>query len=556
MSCVHRVRFRSRAVFLVALAALLPAIPLGTSSASTPLTPGFGRSIGQFEFSVDGQRVFFTAQSRASGPHPYELFSTPIGGGPIQQITPAPANPDRDVFPFSLTSDGHTIVYRQSDHPDDGDLFSIPTSGGPVTQLTTTYDASGAFSDTRFWLTPSGDRAVYIRHFLKGNPNPRDTRDLMSVPVDGHAPPVQLNSLLPGFVGSVTDVALLPDGQYAIYIADQELDTRRDLFRVPVAGGSPVRINDVAGPRQNALIPYVLNEIGDSIIYRTNGASPTSRQRLYATPVFAGPETPLATELPNNIDVDRFEYSADERQVLFTTYGITPNKYDLFSAPLDGGPMVRLTAGTPAGLGVDDASVTPLVYQGDSMVAFRTHDSDGYSSFYLGAIDDPNPSLLGRLSTPRGIVPPFSLSVTPRGDYLFVRNNSSTTPYAHLFPLNGDPMIPLGLMNQYLFHTDGIHMIYSGGGFINAAQLYWQHIGDPASATRITDDSSIEDIAYFLLSPDGANVLYKRGLYSGSSQSIYVASLPIAEPSTTLLCAILCVCVSTRRSNSAQLRAS
>jgi hypothetical protein len=121
-----------------------------------------------------------------------------------------------------------------------------------------------------------------------------------------------------------------------------------------------------------------------------------------------------------------------------------------------------------------------------------------------------------------------------------------------LFPLNGDPMIPLGLMNQYLFHPDGIHMIYSGGGFINAAQLYWQRIGDPASTTPITDDSSIEDIAYFLLSPDGANVLYKRGLYSGSSQNLFVASLSIPEPSTALLGAILCACIYTRRSNSAQ----
>jgi len=228
-----------------------------------------GGKIGSFQLSPDGGRVLFVADRETDEVH--ELYSVPADGSaaPVKLSGAMVAGGDVGVYPYLPSAwfgAGGTVVYL-ADQRRDGvfELFRVPLDGSqaPVPLSGSWPD----FADVRAaQLTPDGTRVVFVADALED-----ETFELFRVPVDGSSGPARLHAALVagGDVGGSEGKAftLTPDGEIVLYLADQRVDERSELFAVPVDGGEgSVRVNTglVAG--------------GDVGSFR---ASPDSSQVLY-----------------------------------------------------------------------------------------------------------------------------------------------------------------------------------------------------------------------------------------------------------------------------------
>ncbi|NDJ76863.1 MAG: hypothetical protein GYB65_11440 [Chloroflexi bacterium] len=92
-----------------------------------------------FIISPDNQHVVFTATETPSGRSPnriFQLYTVPIGGGEAIQLN-SRLSSGGNVTSFTIAPDAAMVVYRADQVSDEAfGLFSVPTAGGEVTQLT------------------------------------------------------------------------------------------------------------------------------------------------------------------------------------------------------------------------------------------------------------------------------------------------------------------------------------------------------------------------------------------------------------------------------------
>ena len=87
-----------------------------------------------------------------------------------------------------------------------------------------------------FVVSPDGTRVVY-----SADQNTDDVVELYSVPIAGGTA-VKLNpALVAG--GDVFNRAVSPDGSRVVYSADQQTDGIIELYSVPITGGTAIKLN-------------------------------------------------------------------------------------------------------------------------------------------------------------------------------------------------------------------------------------------------------------------------------------------------------------------------
>jgi len=159
------------------------------------------------------------------------------------------------------------------------------------------------------------------------------------------APPIQISAALPTN-GNVAEFAISPNNQYAVYIADQNNDEVFELFSVrmdgsaeptllsipnPVAGGDVGEIVGFSadGERVTYIADQETDTVNDLINVRIDGSARTNLTSDFSSSV-------------NSLVVDT-ELTPDRTRVIFAAAPNTPNIVQLFSVPVDGGPVVRLS---------------------------------------------------------------------------------------------------------------------------------------------------------------------------------------------------------------------
>ncbi len=203
--------------------------------------------------TADGTRVVFRAM--AEDLVTTELFSVPIGGGPAVKLNqPLPSG--RDVFSFKLSLDGSRVAFQADPGaPGVQRLFSVPVEGGPVAELSaTTVSSDYAFE-------PGGSRIVY----RSPNANPQE---LYSVAAAGGAV-VRLTPPFAGGLGDVDAFAIDPDGSQVVFVANLDTTDSYELYRVPIAGGSAVKLNGALVPGADVATSFRLaaGSTGTRVVY-------------------------------------------------------------------------------------------------------------------------------------------------------------------------------------------------------------------------------------------------------------------------------------------------
>jgi Tol biopolymer transport system component len=286
-------------------------------------------------FTPDGASIVFAAEPDGWGSWPSLLFIAPGDGslpptrlngtGADAYLWSTPANNGRA---FDVSSDGTRIVYSAASDVTSTrhNLFSVPVdaSSSPVQLSNLTLSGTSVYGN---WaITPDGARVVYL-----AEQQVRFRSELYSAPIDGSSPAVKLNSTLVtgGDVGFASEgyglsayARITPDGSRVIYWADQTVNDRFDLYSVPTDGS--------AAPE------------------KVNGALVTGG------------------------DIDRFQLSPDGAYVVYAADATTDEVYELFAAASDGlSAPVKLSGTLVAGGDVSRPNfLDRLVWFGSGRVVY------------------------------------------------------------------------------------------------------------------------------------------------------------------------------------------
>lgn len=121
-----------------------------------------------------------------------------------------------------------------------------------------------------------GDRVLYVS-------NSNCKRELYSVAVTG-GEVVQLSDLPADCFRNVTEeFSFSPDGKFAIWEADRDVDQAYEIFSAPILGGPVVQLNGLL-PFDNDVERHLTTCDSQTVVYR-QGKDSANRWELYAAPL-------------------------------------------------------------------------------------------------------------------------------------------------------------------------------------------------------------------------------------------------------------------------------
>jgi len=369
----------------------------GVALLGGPSSELFGSS-ARFLFTPDAARVLFVPHALADR----QLYSVPARGGSARRLTDLGLE---RVAHFEVSPDSRRVAYNLSS--DFVGLYSVSVKGGPVAVL----DDGTLGSQNSFVFTPdarhivlspqvsqaTGTLAAYLvpsaggpavrlteRAIGAGSVTPDskrvlcvdDYRRLFSVPLDG-SPEVQLDSPSNGS-GGFAGALLAPDGARVAFRAESDEDRVFELFSVPVAGGPIVPLSGAlaSGPVAGDVQGAWLSPDGAHVVYRADQDTDELFE-LYSAPTDGGPPVKLNAPFVRGGDVELFavQISPDSRWVVFVADGEVAWIRELYAVPITGGPVVELNAARGRQVGVIRFQISPdstrVVYENDVQNASR-----------------------------------------------------------------------------------------------------------------------------------------------------------------------------------------
>jgi Tol biopolymer transport system component len=185
---------------------------------------------------------------------------------------------------------------------------------------------------------------------------------------------VQLNPPLV-FSGNVaTEFEFTPDGSHVVYVADQEVYSVREMFRVPSGGGEAVRMSGSLTASADVVVGSGRFNASGSHRFFVADRETDEQFELYC--VATGDTNPakISGELVFFGDVDTdFRISADGSRVLYVANAETNSFgdmiWELFSVDTSGGEPVKLNGPLPGG--------------GDVLAGSARFNATGTRAFYL-----------------------------------------------------------------------------------------------------------------------------------------------------------------------------
>lgn len=377
-----------------------------------------------------GARVLFLGNHAPDGGDAvHDLYSAPVDGSAASQRLSELVLTEQtgDVLVELLSPDGRTAVYL-ADQESDGivELFSVPLDrsraplrmnlplapGEDVAEvgLTITPDSShvlflvgealysarldgsapAVFLDS---LAPGGTPVASPSGHAVYSASASGIVELFSVPYAGGADPVRLNPPL----ASDRDVAsarVAPDGSLVVYQADQDVNDRFELYRVPIVGGPAVRLDDAStwAPGER-IYGFEITRNGQDVVYRFGSPrfifdGTFNVTDLYSVPTDASHARVRLTSFLMATLVGRplpwYEVSAGSSRVAFLFDD------DLYSVPVQGGAPPQTLAAPPASQRVSLAQLTP---DGARVVYLADQTTPGVSELHSIPIDGSAPAV-------------------------------------------------------------------------------------------------------------------------------------------------------------------
>ncbi len=340
----------------------------------------FSGRIQSFQVAPGGDRVVYVADQFINDR--FELFSVASDGSaaPVRLNGPLAAGADVDAE-FLITPDGLTVVARAELAEDNvRELYRIPVDGSAAPARLSAPLAAGGNVAPGFRISADGRTVVYLAD------QELDERfELFAVPLDGGTGPVKLNGALVDGGDALADFALTPDGERVVYRADAETDGRFELFGVALDGSAnPVKLNPPLVADGDVRPGFLLAPEGSRVIYRAD-RSVDEKIELFSSRVAGGATFTLNDALPLGGGVlDALRLGPDGKQVFYVADQRTDDVFELYAAPIDRAKGSRLLSGPlPPGGDVGLFEPTP---DGKGIVYLADQDTDSVVELYLSLL--------------------------------------------------------------------------------------------------------------------------------------------------------------------------
>ncbi|MEQ1890911.1 MAG: hypothetical protein ABL998_00065 [Planctomycetota bacterium] len=287
---------------------------------------------------------------------------------------------------------------------------------------------------------------------------------------------VQLSSSRQTTVGDVARHLSSPDGQWVVYLADQDTDGVRELYSVPADGSAaPLKLN---GPQTTGSVGTssgLVEITPDStrVLYGANDAV-SGLFSLYVVPITGGASTKLsATALDSNGRVPPFLIAPDGSRVVYSS------GYRLFSVAITGGPAVQLAQRLQIPTG---------------------HGTSSYGTYALAP--DSSRVVFSSDETGEFVLRLYSCPLTGGAPALLSNSTNLTS-------------------EKFAFHPDGVRVL-----FVTARQLHSTRLDGAGKAIALTP---LHDrIVSFALDPLGERVAY-IAFDNATGRDLYSARIPPAR---------------------------
>ncbi len=335
-------------------------VPIGggaVTKLNRPLPSGGG--VFEYMLSNDGQWVVYVGEQDRN--NVTEIYSVPVSGGTVTKLNPNLPNGRTVSNRRAISPDSSTVVYSADQITNDKfELFSVPITGGTAVRISGPMVAGGGIELFSILFSPDSSTVVY-----RAVQDALNTREVYSVPIGGGTVTKLNEPLVSG--GNIFKHLITPDGTRVIFRGDQDTDGLDELFSVPLHGGPVTRISD---PALGEMFDYFISADNEHVVYQISG----DRREIYTVPVLGGvAPIQLNGPLAATDEVGEFGLSENGRQVVFTTGPFNTDldptantrgdldapRNALFSVAVEGGVPIRLTEPFAPGQGLDHVQIAP-----------------------------------------------------------------------------------------------------------------------------------------------------------------------------------------------------
>lgn len=384
---------------------------------SNPLPGGVG--IGFLAISADSQRVVFIVAQETAGQ--VELYSVPIAGPEGAWIKlNGELPPGGDVGEFRISPDSTRVVYFSRQQNIDQDAWSVPIDGGTPIRLRPFITAAGSRvihgQDTPL-ISPDSERVVFYANFSN-----LDYFDLWSARLDGTGGIVRLTERTAADHGASLP-SFSPDSSRVVYLFQQP-DGTQELYSVPSAGGSAVKLNGVLTPG-GGVVFYRISPDSSRVVYFADQQT-LNVQELYSVPLAGGGAAKLNGQLSGG--VSDFRISPDSANVVYLADQDTPGVWELYRVPLAGGGTVKLNPTLASNRDVTELAIAP---DGSRVVYLADQNHDEVLELFSVPLAGGTSDHLNDNPVSGGDVLDFTIA--PQGGFVFYSGDMLTDGRFELF---------------------------------------------------------------------------------------------------------------------------
>lgn len=277
--------------------------------------------VGTALISPDSSQIVYT-RTISEPSKPQAIYHVALTGGTpsIYQYSDVEGYPD-----IYIDSTSTYVVFSIFQLNQVTELYRVPLDGGMTSKINLPLQPNHHVINHR--ITPDGTRVVYVVGTLPIDPysNPKYT-DLYSVPIAGGTS-IKLNGTLdPNGNGLNYGFRISPDSQYVVYKGDQETvsDTLYQLYSVRTDGSTPsVKLNGLLLPADSVYTPDVKNDYmitpdSKGVLYRAETTN-FGLADLFSVPINGGAAFKLNDTIPHVISDygERYQIASNSQDVVF-----------------------------------------------------------------------------------------------------------------------------------------------------------------------------------------------------------------------------------------------
>ncbi len=280
--------------------------------------------------SPNGQFIVYRADQNTDGV--FELYSVPVGGGPVVKLNGSLVSAGNVVSEFQISADSTRVVYRADQITDEVfELFSVSIGGGAVEKLNGTL-VSGGDVFNNLQISSDSTRVVFRADQITD-----EVFELFSVSIGGGAvEKLNGNLVSGGDVGTrstTNEFVISPDSTRVVYRADQITNNVFELFSVPIAGGAVEKLNSPLVSGGDVFNDFQISSDNTRVIYRAD-QSTNDVFELFSVPIVGGMTERLNANLTTQGGVNDFLFSPDSTHIVYRADQTINDQFELFSVAL------------------------------------------------------------------------------------------------------------------------------------------------------------------------------------------------------------------------------